>query len=513
MHDLKNGDLSIHYEWIESKKGTAKETIVFIHGIGLNMYSWDFVIPHFRKQYDIIRYDLRGHGKSDIGEEKLTIELLSKDLMYLLSELDIDCFHIVAQGLGGFIAVHIAAHIEEIILKTITLMTVPLYYPNELGEKLVQKRKALVAGEDSMIKLAYNMERSAYYNPTPEKLNFLYRSYKKVSPAVFFQLFHPKIGEGCLQLITRVRNPILLLSGAEDDIYPSELSNMSLNFVPNGRHYTVPKASFLVQFDQPKMMADMVIEFIKNNPKPNRTNHSITSYKKLLMQKMYNEYFNDRSVKKDQLDQQPVLTVNVMNGFDVEMNGEKIVQGWNKRKAKQLLIYLIIVKSATRDELCDVLWPDIHLENAKNRLRVSLHYIKRILNVEQNNASIIHTDREHVRLQVQVQCDLVEYMERLKSAHQLQNRAEKANMYGWLLEERTARPLPGLYEDWFLDFQSELEKDWADMAIFLADFFEEEGDYKKVLHYLQIALNYYVDDSTLTARYEANVNKDMFNKH
>lgn len=508
MHDIKRGTASIHYEWIEAESGDAEETIVLIHAIGLDLSTWDFVIPYFRKHYDIIRYDIRGHGQSDVGNSKLTTELLSNDLMHLLADLEIDTFHIVAQGIGGYIAISVAAKKQE-ALKTITLMNVPLYFSSHLWQQHIRVQKAIVKGDHTMVKLANEVGAKACYLPTEKKRSMLHRSFHRVSPDVYFQLFHPQLGKSALQRMKNFKKPILLLSGAEDQLFPSELSTLTLSFLPSARHYTIPRASLMLQFDQPEMMVDMITTFIKNNDKPNNPISFVTDYKKMLMKQMYKEYCIDNVGVQEQPAPQPMLTVNVMNGFDVEWNGKKIMEGWNKRKAKQLFIYLVLVQSTTRDDLCDVLWPNIHLENAKNRLRVSLHYLKRLLQDGTNDFSFIYTDREHVRLQVQVRCDLLDHMEHLKKAHHIQNRMKKAEMYICLLEKRANNPLPGLFEDWFLDLQLRIEKQWADMAVFLVDFFEDIGEYKRGLYYLQYALNYYVDDPRLIKKNENIRNKSI----
>lgn len=73
------------------------------------------------------------------------------------------------------------------------------------------------------------------------------------------------------------------------------------------------------------------------------------------------------------------LDVNIMDGFSVYLNEERIHGLWGKRKVKQLLVYLALQQSATREELCDVFWPDTDLKSTKDSLRVALHHLKKTL--------------------------------------------------------------------------------------------------------------------------------------
>ena len=43
------------------------KTIVFIHGLSDNLHYWDKLVYRLKKDYKILRFDLRGHGKSDLG--------------------------------------------------------------------------------------------------------------------------------------------------------------------------------------------------------------------------------------------------------------------------------------------------------------------------------------------------------------------------------------------------------------------------------------------------------------
>ncbi len=94
------------------------------------------------------------------------------------------------------------------------------------------------------------------------------------------------------------------------------------------------------------------------------------------------------------------ITIRMLNRFEVFVNGHPVVHGWGKRKAKVIFTYLILQKSVTRDELCDVFWPNLPLTNAKNQLKVSLHHLKKILEpvLLNQDEPILITEREHVAL-------------------------------------------------------------------------------------------------------------------
>ncbi|SDM45321.1 alpha/beta hydrolase [Sediminibacillus halophilus] len=502
MSWMKRDDLIIHYQWIKSEDPFANETLILIHGIGLDMYSWDFVIPYFRKHYHILRYDLRGHGESDAGIEKRNIDVLTGDLLFLMKELSIETYHLIGQGLGGFVGVKIAGQ-QPGQLRTVILFSVPIHYPKQMGDKVVSQRKYMVDGQENMLAMGKEIVDKACYIPTEAKASTLLNAYKKVSPEVYFELFHTGFGPEGVESLRRIKVPILILSGSEDVIFPPELSSAILNFNPNARCYTVPEAAFMIQMDQPKLVADWIGGFIQ---KHRNSSSSISllehDYQKHLTSELYSEIrgLMEQDTKKP--GQGNILLVNTIHGFSVYLNGNRLFEGWGKRKAKQLLIYLSIQQSATREELCDIFWPEADLGNARNRLRVALHHLKQLL--ERNGFAyddpILITDREHVFLQAKLKSDLQSLLDSIRLANRLKGDDEKASRFKQLLSEQSENMMPGLYEDWFLEMRSWIEKQRAEMALFLADWFEDKRDYKSAAFYLELYCSYYGEDEELNGR-------------
>ncbi|KKB39988.1 alpha/beta fold hydrolase [Bacillus thermotolerans] len=500
MDRLKQGEAAIHYDWIMSEDSLAKETIILIHGIGLDMHSWDFIIPYFYPHFNILRYDLQGHGESGTGDDLKTVDALCEDLIYLTNELNISSYHLIAQGLGGLIGIQLAAQ-KETRLKTLVLIGVPIHYPKKLGEQVVDQRKTMAEGKESMLSIGKAMAGKLCCPPEKKKIDILLNAYERVSPSVYFQLFSTDLGQDAVMQLRSIAVPILVMSGAEDAIYPPELFSASLNFNPNARYLSVPDAAFMIQMDQPKLTAEWVTSFIKKHLHSEGSISLLESnYQKNLTSEMYAEI--RRLLSQDRITSQisKHLQVDIMNGFSVRLNGRSIVEGWGKRKAKQILMYLVIQKSATRDELCDVLWPEVELKSARNRLRVGLHHLKHLLEEHTASETILVTDRENIFLQAEVESDLSDYMEAIKAGSSIRDSEERAEHYKRLLVQKVDNPLPGLFENWFLELRDWMENEWAEMAIFLADLYEARGDEKNAAYYIEQALKYYTECKQLKER-------------
>jgi 3-oxoadipate enol-lactonase len=102
--------------WIEANgaslrydlSGGGRETVVLIHEVGGCMESWDDVLPAFRREYRVLRYDQRGFGMSE-RTRVITMDGIVADLVALLDALSItEPVHLVGCAMGAAIALAFA---------------------------------------------------------------------------------------------------------------------------------------------------------------------------------------------------------------------------------------------------------------------------------------------------------------------------------------------------------------------------------------------------------------------
>lgn len=78
--------------------------IVLVHHLAGSTKSWSNQIPYLAKNYRVIAYDLRGHGRTAEPMNRFSMEDLAGDLFLLLRELGIERCAIIGHSLGGMIA-------------------------------------------------------------------------------------------------------------------------------------------------------------------------------------------------------------------------------------------------------------------------------------------------------------------------------------------------------------------------------------------------------------------------
>lgn len=89
--------------------GPAGKSVVLIHSLGCDLALWDPVVALLPAAVDFLRYDLRGHGRSESPAAETSIEDHVSDLLTLLDNQKIPRAVLVGNSVGGLISLAVAA--------------------------------------------------------------------------------------------------------------------------------------------------------------------------------------------------------------------------------------------------------------------------------------------------------------------------------------------------------------------------------------------------------------------
>jgi pimeloyl-ACP methyl ester carboxylesterase len=96
----KVNDTELYYE----TKGVG-DAVVLLHGFTLDTRMWDDQFDILSESYFVVRFDMRGHGRSAGAKEEFS---QAEDVKALLDFLEIDQAHVVGLSMGGSVAMNFA---------------------------------------------------------------------------------------------------------------------------------------------------------------------------------------------------------------------------------------------------------------------------------------------------------------------------------------------------------------------------------------------------------------------
>ena len=238
--------------------------IILVHALGMDHSMWDPQVQEFSGGYQVITYDLRGHGQSESPDHPYSIDLFADDLDQFLHFLGLKKAMVLGLSLGGRILLRFAQK-----------------YPREVGAMIladaqsetppegVQRFQVLaeIARKEGMNKVAELffswplLQTLAQRNPERferEKKRFLHTSAIGLANT-FLAIAGMESLTGELKLI---QAPTLALAGEEDDPYLSYL-DLYARQIPDCRKKTVPQAGHLSNLENPQAFNQIVLSFLR----------------------------------------------------------------------------------------------------------------------------------------------------------------------------------------------------------------------------------------------------------
>ena len=109
MPKARVNGIEIAYDYLQTKSHHAGDPpIVLIHGFPYSRAMWAEQVKELGEEFQVITYDLRGHGESQVAPGPYTMELLADDLKALLDHLRVQKVALGGFSMGGCLALHVA---------------------------------------------------------------------------------------------------------------------------------------------------------------------------------------------------------------------------------------------------------------------------------------------------------------------------------------------------------------------------------------------------------------------
>jgi len=260
MGYLKIGECQLYFD-IEG----SGHPLVFIHGGNMDRRMWDEQFFLFGEYFQVIRYDVRGFGKSTPSKEPY---LPGEDLYLLLSHLNILRTHIVGLSLGGTIAIEFAISHPEMVEKLVLVGSgVGGYQFAEEGikrqmeiMKVAQEKGAKKAVE---LWLQDPMMASAMENPyIAAKIRQLCLENLYAYSPDFAPL--KSIKPQAMHRLKEIQASTLVIVGERDDPEILAIADILEREIPKVKRLDISGVGHIVNMEKPREFNKIVWDFLKN---------------------------------------------------------------------------------------------------------------------------------------------------------------------------------------------------------------------------------------------------------
>ena len=266
LHPQKTGYLNLGNQKIYYETFGAGDPIVLIHAGVTDSRMWNFQIKDLSKHFRIVRYDMRGFGKSSTPDSIFNPNL---DLLAILDSCDIDKANLVGISLGALQAIDFTINypnrVKSLIISGPGFPDLPSS-PEALTKQIEFNKIVKEQGPDSAI---YTMLNDPFWSQSlPSKAFPKARSLfeqilqeNKRSFTVNWQL--RKISTGLKDRLSEIKCPTLLFRPENEMPSMVSISDTIKNRI-NGVHiFEIKKASHLLNMEFPDQFNKVIIDFIE----------------------------------------------------------------------------------------------------------------------------------------------------------------------------------------------------------------------------------------------------------
>lgn len=244
------------------------ESVILIHGVGLDATIWEAQVASLSEHYDVIAYDMLGHGESPAPSPESTLQDYATQLHELIESLGLNNVAIVGFSMGGLVARMTAITTPEKVRCMVILASV--FERNEAQIAGILKRLEQVrqngpqASIEQALKRWFSEDYRQHHPEQIERIHQLVTSNKPGSYYISYSLFGREDNAGRSHL-GKLEMPILVATGEKDPGSTPAMARALANALPNASCRILPGMKHMLIMEHPGTINTMLHGFLSQH--------------------------------------------------------------------------------------------------------------------------------------------------------------------------------------------------------------------------------------------------------
>jgi non-heme chloroperoxidase len=260
---LTSDGIKLHYE----VKGEG-EPIVLIHGWSQNSSVYLPQVEKLSKDYKVVTYDFRGHGKSDRPEHGLTLKRYGADLEELMEELKLENVTLVGWSMGASTTFDYVRNYGVNRLKSITIFDMTPKLVNDENWKLGlyhgkyglhNALHDLTTINGDISEFAKEFLKTAIPYLTEDMLESQLKFFlENNTPHVLSAMWHAMGVNDYRDVLPQMTVPTQIVYGENSTLYSKETAEYIVSEVPDARIVPFANCTHLLVAENPEKTTEVI---------------------------------------------------------------------------------------------------------------------------------------------------------------------------------------------------------------------------------------------------------------
>ena len=241
MTKLHVADIDLNYEM--TGQG---QPLLFIHGLGSSVRDWELQLPVFAPRYQVVTFDLRGHGQSSKPPGPYTIRLFAADTAGLIKEVGLAPAHVVGISLGGMVALQLAVSSPDLVRSLTVVNAGPEFIVRTMKERLMVLQRQLIVRLLGMRKMSEVLSQRLFPKPEHEEVRRLFvERWAENDPRAYRAAMQALVGWSVADQLGAIQCPTLVIAADQDytpvaakEAYVARMPRAELVVIRDSRHAT-----------------------------------------------------------------------------------------------------------------------------------------------------------------------------------------------------------------------------------------------------------------------------------
>lgn len=247
---------TIHARSEGTRTGPA---IVFSNSLGSTLHIWDDVIARLPSGLHIVRYDMRGHGKSQVPDGPYSMGQLVSDAGAVCDAYDVSDALFVGLSVGGMVAQGLAVKRPDLIRALVLSNTAakignPQFWQDRIN---LVTSAGMAAAAQEIIPRWFGRD----YLKTPLAAEWAGKL-QDISATGYTGVCAAIAGTDFYTPTSGLRIPALGIAGSEDGSTPADLVRETVDLIPGSQFRLIRRVGHLPCVEKPDAFAAHLNDFI-----------------------------------------------------------------------------------------------------------------------------------------------------------------------------------------------------------------------------------------------------------